>query len=365
MARLAFEPWGNYSLALAASVECLGVEPWTSSSTTPEVLRLGVEATPDSACLSFKACTGHFVKAAQEGVEYGAMVNSTGTCRLRYYHLLQRQILRERGLRLFVFNVGYDGLKPPIVRHFDPDLPHFLQCCLRARLKVLTVDAIEGAAWRTRARELEPGATTRVMKQCLQELGQARTTRQIRAVRRRVGERFGTVSLAAGRSPLRVGLLGEAAVLRNRFLNHNLEEILGSLGVVPRNFFLLGEEIKNIFGVGLWSRHSRFTLKRLARPYLRSPVGGHAVESVGNAVACAREGYDGLIHVCPTGCMPEISVRPIIRKIGRDLDIPVLECSFDEHTSHVGVITRVEAFVDVMEQRRLRSGHHGKNGSSA
>jgi len=354
MARLAFEPWGNYSLALAAAVECLGVEAWTASSTSPEVLKLGVEATPDSACLSFKACTGHFIHAARQGVEYGVMVNSAGTCRLRYYFMLQRRILRERLLPMFIFNVGYDGFKPQIVRHFDPDLPHFIQCSLRARLKVLTVDDIESAAWYTRARETLVGTTTKVMNGLLTDLERARTSRRIRAVRRSVKQRFREVPVQSNYSPLRVGLLGEATVLRNKFLNHNLEEILGSMGVEVRNFFLLGEEIKNILGIGL-GRYSRASLKRLARPYLKSMVGGHALDSVGNAIACAREGYDGLVHVCPTGCMPEISVRPILRKISADMVIPLLECSFDEHTSHVGLLTRLEAFVDIMKQRPYRA----------
>ena len=123
---LAIQPWGNYSLALAASVECLGVEPWTQRSTTPETMRLGVEASPEFACLSFKACTGHFIRAAQQGIRYGVMVNSRGTCRLRYYREIQQKILKERGLDLFIFGLGFDGIKPPLIRHFDPDLIPFL-----------------------------------------------------------------------------------------------------------------------------------------------------------------------------------------------------------------------------------------------
>lgn len=355
MPSLAIEPWGNYSLALAASVECLRVTPWTHSCTTPEILRLGVEASPEFACLSFKASTGHFIKAAQEGVEYGVMVNSMGTCRLRYYRMLQQKILEERGLKLFIFGIGYDGVKPPVVRHFDPDLVPFLRCCARARLKVLTVDVIETRAWRARAVERHRGDTTRVMDACLRDLDTARTVREIRAFRRQLDRRFATIEIDAGRVPLKVGLVGEATVLRNKFLNHNIEETLGSMGVQVRNFFLLGEEIRNIFHIGLWSKHSRRTMKRLARRYLKSLVGGHALDSVANTIRCAREGYDGVIHVCPTGCMPEISIRPIMHKVSQDMDIPVLECSFDEHTSHVGVVTRLEAFTDILYERRKRS----------
>ena len=50
--------------------------------------------------------------------------------------------------------------------------------------------------------------------------------------------------------------------------------------------------------------------------------------------------------------MPEVSVRPILRRISRDLDLPVLECSFDEHASHVGFVTRLEAFVSMLRDRQ-------------
>lgn len=356
MTGLAMQPWGNYALALSASVECLRVIPWTQRATTPEILRLGVEASPESACLPFKASTGHFIKAAMEGVEYGVMVNSRGTCRLRYYRELQQKILKERGMDLFIFGLGYDGIKPPLIRHFDPDLLPFLQCCARARQKTLAVDALEREVWRVRAVELRRGDATRAMDACLAELDRARTVSQIRACASTFKARFSAVPTDPDRVPLRVGLLGEATLLRDRFLNHNIEELLGGLGVEVRNFFLLGDEMRNIFRIGFFSRNSRWALRRAARPYLGALVGGHALESVAHTVRCAREGYDGVVHVCPSGCMPEISVRPIVQRIGRDTGLPVLELSFDEHTSHVGLVTRLEAFADVLRERMSGKG---------
>jgi predicted nucleotide-binding protein (sugar kinase/HSP70/actin superfamily) len=355
MTALAMPPMGNYSIALAASVECLRVTPWTSRSTTPEMMTLGAEAAPEFACLPFKATLGHFIQAAREGVEYGVMVNSVGTCRLRYYRELQQKILKERGLNLHIFGLGYDGIKPPLIRHFDPTPAAFLRCSARAFFKVRAVDRIEEQAWRTRARERHGGETTRVMDTCLDDLDRARTVGSILAVTRSVRGRFESVPLRADARPLRIGLLGEASVLRDKYLNHNLEETLGSLGVEVRNFFLLGNEMAKIFHISRWSKDSRRSLMRLARPYLKSVVGGHALESVAYTMACAKEGYDGVVHIAPTGCMPEISVRPILRKVSQDLKIPVLELSFDEHSSHVGVVTRLEAFVDILRDRQ-RSG---------
>jgi len=202
--------------------------------------------------------------------------------------------------------------------------------------------------------EQHTGDTTRTMNECLGELEKARTVPEIRALKQTILARFETIQTITDRIPLRVGLVGEATLLSDRYLNHNIEEILGSLGVEVNNYFLLGAELRKIFHLGLRSQHSRRTLLMLARPYLKSLVGGHALESVAYTIRCANEDYDGIVHVCPSGCMPEVSIRPILRKISRDRDIPLLECSFDEHTSHVGVVTRLEAFVDILYGRRKK-----------
>jgi predicted nucleotide-binding protein (sugar kinase/HSP70/actin superfamily) len=354
MPSLAIEPWGNYSLGLAASVECLGVTPWSLTSVTPEILRLGAEASPEFSCLSFKASTGYFIKAAMEGVEYGVMVNSRGTCRLRYYRMLQEKLLKERGFNLFMFGLGFEGFKPPIIRHFDPSIISFIRSGSRARLKILTIDILEREAWARRAIELNPGDTTRALDQSLLDLDRSRTLPEIRAFRRSIKERFQNIPSNVLHKPLRVGLIGEATVLRDRCLNQNLEETMGNLGVEVRNFFLMGEELRNIFNLSFGSENSRAALRKLAKPYLGTPVGGHAMDSVAHAIRCAREGYDGVIHVAPVGCMPEVSIRPILRKVSQDYHIPIYECSFDEHTSHVGMATRLEAFVDVLQERKRK-----------
>ena len=177
---------------------------------------------------------------------------------------------------------------------------------------------------------------------------------EIRAFNKTIPDRFAGVPVNEDRRSLKVALVGEATLLRNSFLNQNIEEVLGNLGVEVRNFFLLGSEIRNIFNIGFGSKHGKKALRKLAKPYLGTPVGGHALSSVAYTIRCAQEGYDGVVHVAPAGCMPEVSVRPILRRISQDMDIPVFECSFDEHTSQVGVVTRLEAFVDVLYERRKK-----------
>lgn len=99
----------------------------------------------------------------------------------------------------------------------------------------------------------------------------------------------------------------------------------------------------------------------LARPYLSRFVGGHAVESVAHTVEALNKGYDGLIHLAPFGCMPEVTAMALIQQISREKRFPTLSLLLDEHASGTGVITRVEAFVDLIKNRKLyeRQGRGG------
>lgn len=351
MTHLAIPNLGNYSVALAAAVESLGIEAWATTCTTAESMRLGIEASPESTCLPFKAHIGHFLEAANAGVEYALITNSIGTCRLRYYRKLEEQILAERNVKMRIFGLGYDGFKPPVVRFFNPKLGPFLRCVANAAQKIGAVDQLETTGWRTRPLELRPGDTTKVMNEALKDLWACKTAKATKAFRATVAERFAAVPIEPERPVVKVGLVGEVAVLRDRTLNQDIAETLGRLGVEVYNFFLLGAEVGSIFGINFRNPNSEAALAKVAEPYLGCAVGGHALGSVAQTMRCAKRGFDGMVHLAPAGCMPEVSIRPILRKIAGDLDIPVLMLSFDEHTSPVGTATRIEAFVDILHDR--------------
>ncbi len=289
------------------------------------------------------------------------MVNTIGRCRLRYYGILQRKILREIGLKIHLFGLGYDGIKPPLYKHFDPTPWQVLHGGACYWHKIHAVDALEIEAWRVRPREKNPGDTTRAFEQALRDLDATNTIRGILKFTREVRKRFAAVPTDPDRPVLRIGLLGECSVLRDKFLNHNVEEVLGNLGAHVRNFFLMGAEIQNIMNFGLFNEHSRARQFKKAKGYLHATVGGHALDTVANAIRCHEEGYDGVVHLCPTECMPEVSVRPILRQVCSDRDFPLLELSFDEHTAHAGVCTRIEAFVDILWELRKRREKNPSN----
>ena len=81
-------------------------------------------------------------------------------------------------------------------------------------------------------------------------------------------------------------------------------------------------------------------------------MGADAVDNIYHTQELCEQGYDGIIHIKSSFCTPEIGVMPIINKIAKEHNVPILFFSFDTNTSKVGMETRLEAFYDLIEMRR-------------
>ena len=91
-----------------------------------------------------------------------------------------------------------------------------------------------------------------------------------------------------------------------------------------------------------------------AHPYLAHFVGGEGRTTIGHIVIYTYEGFDGIIHLMPFTCMPELVARSIFPRLQRELDIPILSLIIDEQTGKAGLLTRLEAFIDLLWVRRKR-----------
>jgi predicted nucleotide-binding protein (sugar kinase/HSP70/actin superfamily) len=62
-----------------------------------------------------------------------------------------------------------------------------------------------------------------------------------------------------------------------------------------------------------------------------------------------------LVHLAPFTCMPEIIAQNIMSKTKEN--IPVLTILCDEQLAKPGMLTRLEAFVDLLERKRRASSN--------
>jgi predicted nucleotide-binding protein (sugar kinase/HSP70/actin superfamily) len=152
---------------------------------------------------------------------------------------------------------------------------------------------------------------------------------------------------------LRVAIVGEIFVTSDSFSNLDIERKLGHMGV----------EIITYMGPASWVREhllsklNPFQKDDLARELSREywnvdDIGGHGVQTVGNSVLSSRRGYDGIIHLYPLTCMPEIAAQSAFSAIQDRYGVPIMTLVVDEMTGAAGYNTRLEAFVDMLRMRK-------------
>ena len=217
-------------------------------------------------------------------------------------------------------------------------------------------EGAERRSHRIRPYEVSRGETTRVYRQVIKMIDGAEKISQLREMRRESRALFRQIEGDRDPRPLRIAVTGEIYVVWEPFVNLNIETKLGEMGVEVERCLWLSENILHRIHLDFCNWRSKSRALKAAEPYLGYNVGAECNISVGNTVTAKKRGYDGLIHLMPFTCMPEIVAQSILPKVSRHHDLPVLTFILDEHTGEAGMVTRLEAFVDLLGRRRERRG---------
>ena len=361
--KVTFPHLGHAYIAVEALLEGLGHEPITPPQGTRRTLEQGIRYSPEEACLPFKTILGNMLEGIELGADGVFMLGGWGPCRLGYYGEIQRLILLDLGKQVdfITLEVPEGGVPETILRIrriFGPtDVKQFIRGCQLAWEKLKVIDELENLALQVRPLEKEHGATSRLLDEQLQRLRKAASVRHIRTIREHGDQGLrDVVDRARPALGLRVGVVGEIYTVVEPSVNLRLEERLGHLGVeVVRTMSLPGWIEEHIFKNAL-GLHSRRALLDSAAGYLRGFIGGHGLESIARSVDLAQGQIDGIIHIFPLACMPEVIAQGILLQISQDKKVPILSLVVDEHAGETGFQTRLEAFVDLL-QRRVRICH--------
>lgn len=337
--------------------ERLGVDYVKPPPSTTKTLTIGAKHSPEFACLPLKINVGNFIEALELGADTLIMAGGHGPCRFGYYGIVEERILRDLGYDFkFIMLEPFDDGKWAFYKTFESLSPGL---SIRKLWKTLKASFSKGRAFdeiykrslQVRAYEVNRGDTTQALKEAEQVLVLAYTPEEIEEAARESLAIIDAVDQDLDREVLKVGIVGEFFLLLEPFSNFGLEEILGHMGVyIERSVWVTDWIAPNrdnkIYGF------PKQLVEEKAAPYLSHNVGGEGRETIGSIVLMAERGFDGIIQLLPFGCMPENIATSIIPKVQRDHDIPVLTLAFDEQTGRAGLVTRVEAFMDLLLARR-------------
>lgn len=348
---------GNLYLLLEDLFERLGVEYIKPPPSSIRTLQIGVKHSPEFACLPLKINLGNFIQGLEKGANTIAMAGGHGPCRFGYYGIVEERILRDLGYDFrfvmlepfgdgpWAFYKSFESLAPGL------SIPSLWKILKISFSKGRAFDRLRRRSLQLRAYEVNRGDTTRALKQAEQILSEAHTADEICEADAEATAALEAVDQDPGRDVLRVGIVGEFFLLLEPFSNFDLEEVLGHMGVYLERCVWVTDWIAprkdhKIFG------YPKKLIEEKAAPFLSQNVGGEGRETIGNTVLFAERGFDGVIQLLPFGCMPENIATSILPKVQQAHDIPVLTLAFDEQTGKAGMVTRVEAFMDLLRARR-------------
>ncbi|MFC1950102.1 CoA protein activase [Chloroflexota bacterium] len=359
--RVSLPHMGNLYIPFKAIFQRLNVNYVTPPATNRHTLSLGVRYSPEGVCVPFKLTLGNLIEAAELGVDTLLMVGGRGICRLGYYAMTQEQILHDLGYDIEMIQLGVSEHKLlgllKIIKRLSNNASWFkiISAFHFGLTKLNAVDKIEKVVQKVRAVERVKGTANKLYAKAIKAIDNADDYSTLKKIETDYIKQLNQVTKNAQDQPLLVGITGEFYVLLEPFSNLDVESELGKLGVEVRRRLFISEWTKfslflNYLGIDEMAR-----IHKAAWPYLKRDVGGDGWESVGEKVLHANN-YDGLIHLAPFTCMPEIVAQNIMPSTKED--IPVLTILCDEQITKTGMLTRLEAFVDLLERKR-RAGNNG------
>jgi len=358
--KVTFPHCGSAWVPLKTLFDKHGVGCVVPPPTSKRTLTLGVAHSPEWMCLPYKVLLGNLIEGLELGADTVINVGGPNLCRLGCYARLQEQTLRSMGFNFEMVIFDWQeqqilGLAKFIRRLLGGDKP-WTQIARDIRHGIFgqlrLMEELEQRVHWVRPRESEKGAASKVCRSAGDRVAAAHTPEELKRVRGELFSELDSIPLDPQAQPPRVKLLGEFFVAIDPFCNMDIEEELGKRGVEVTRAAYLTEWAKIwllLQAVGLGHDHK---VKKAASPYLSRDVSGDAMQSVGETILHRKEGFDGIIHIMPFTCLPEIIAQNIMPKVTKEHQIPVLTVIVDEQTNKAALITRLEAFVDLMERRR-------------
>ncbi len=348
----------------------LGTEFIPAPATNQEALEIGSRLGPELACLPLKIAIGNLVQGLEKGADTIVMAGGVGPCRFGYYAQIQRLILERAGYKFKTIVVEPPGAGfREFVGAFEKLAPgvnnwQLYNIIKTSFYKTRALDFLEKKSLHLRAYETKKGSITKAKKKGMELISTANSKREIKNAYDKAADDLENVKSDNKRDVLRVGLTGEFYLLLEPFANFDIEEYLGHRGIyIERGVYIsdwISPSGKNkVFGV------PKNKGAQDAAPYLDHFVGGEGQPTISHVVHFAEEEFDGAIHLFPFTCMPEIIADNILPKVLKDHDFSLLTLVLDEQSGRAGLITRLEAFIDLMKSRRKQLMNKGETECNA
>ena len=207
------------------------------------------------------------------------------------------------------------------------------------------MDEIDDYIRQNQAFEVEKNIFNRIYNEMLSTFGNTKSYFELLKNYLKYKKIFKNIELNKPANRIKIGIIGELYTIMEPFANYDLENLLISYNV----------EIKRFTNATYLLFQKKKAVKKIMKTmgdYFKYRLGADAHDNIYRARYLCENDYDGIIHIKSSFCTPEIGAMPIIDKVCKKHNIPIIYFSFDSNTSLVGVKTRIEAFIDMLEIKK-------------
>ncbi|PYG86907.1 putative nucleotide-binding protein (sugar kinase/HSP70/actin superfamily) [Ruminiclostridium sufflavum DSM 19573] len=353
-----FPHLGNTYIVAKAFLDDFDAQYVIPPFNTNKTMEIGSKYCSEANCLPFKLFVGNMLQAKELGADTMLITGGCGPCKLGYFCEMLKKTADDIGIdmEIITLEVPEQGLGELVSRikkiSGKANPVDIARAANSAKNVAVKVDKLERTARVKRSREQEAGSVDKICRAFKSDVIKVKGSKRIIQLVNETEKSLNEVSLNNAANPLKIAIVGEIYTTVEPYANFEIERILGNMGIeVERRVTVSDWIINDMIRKGLHlPRDSRYV--KASKAYLGRMVGGHSQHTIGNSVIHAKEGYDGIIHLYPLGCMPEIVSQAILPAIEEDYQVPVMTVIRDEMTGEAGFVTRLEAFADLLKKRR-------------
>lgn len=356
--KITFPHIGNSYIPIKAMFDDLGVETVIPPKCSKKTLELGTKYAPELICLPLKINLGNYLESIEKGADTIVITGGCGPCRFGYYSEVQKEILKDLGHDVdIVVLEAPQGDKKEFFRRVSKiaGTKNIVKISksLKNAIKILKkLNKFEDTVLKNRPYEVNENTIDNLYNGLIKKLEMSIGSKEITYYLDKALKEINEIPLDKNRDVLKVGIVGEIYTVIEDFSNLDIGKKLNKMGVEVHKSLNTGEWITEMLLYRSLGLSKEREIWEAAKPYVKTCIGGHARETVGNTVLYSQKGYDGVVQLMPFSCMPEIVSMSLMPSIQEENNIPVLSLIIDEMTGEAGYLTRLEAFIDLLKNRK-------------
>ncbi len=353
-------PYMGTTIIYKKLLELLGHEVIEPPVPSQRTIDLGVKNSPEFACYPLKIILGSYIEVLEMGANTIVTSGGHGPCRAGFYGETHYRILKSMGYKVDLLVI--DAYKRDILgtiknirRIKNKKSIKYLCSAVRTVYHMAkSMDKIEKRIQVLRPYEILKGSCNRAWQEIQEIFNNIKNTDDIKKAEMESMTILDNIKIASisENNRVRIGIVGEIYVVMEKSTNLKIEEILGNMGAeVERSQYISDWIDFNLLPKWI-SKPYELKILDKGEKYIKEIIGGHAKQTVGHIVDYAEKGFDGIVHLMPFACLPELVSQSIISAIIKDYNIPVITIPIDEQTGIANVQTRIEAFLDLIKNRK-------------